>query len=75
MFWTWGIGFILADIIIAAILIALLCCREPGVPKQLEWLFPLRGRWAWYLLIALAVIAYLGLAPFFLGLWIQSFRR
>ncbi len=75
MLWTWGVGFILADIIIAAALIALLSCREPGVPKRLEWLFPLRGRWVWYLLIALVVGAYLGLAPLFLGLWIQNFRR
>lgn len=75
MFVRWGLLFILADIAIAVALVALLSCREPGVPRSLAWMFPLNGKWVWYFLVGLVVAAYLGLAPVALGLWIHNFRQ
>ena len=59
----WAALFLASDVIVASSLIALLCCREFSVPRSIEWMFPLRGKWLWRFLIALVIVAYISLAP------------
>jgi hypothetical protein len=60
-----GVAFILVDVLLAAALIALLCSRERRLPSWLESVSPLKGRWLWYLLLALTVAVHLGTGVMF----------
>jgi hypothetical protein len=66
MLWSWGLGFIICDILIAAAMLLLLCSKERAVPRAIEWFFPVKGRWLWYLLLSVTIAAYVALAPVFL---------
>ena len=59
----WAICFFAADVVIAASLLLLLCTPHRRVPKAIEWMFPLRGKWLWRFLLAMSVLAYVALAP------------
>jgi hypothetical protein len=61
-----AIAFMASDVLIAFGLIALLVGRDRFPPKSLKGLFPLSGRWLWYTLFSLVVIAYASLGPVFL---------
>ena len=56
-----GLAFLLLDMMTAAALIALLCCKDSGLPKSIEWLFPLKGRWLWYGLTTVTVVLHLSM--------------
>lgn len=51
MFWLWGLAYFVSDGVLVATLIALLCRTDRTVPKQLEYFFPVKGRWLWILLV------------------------
>ena len=61
----WAAAFLLCDVLIAAALIMLLVARERAV-RAMEWMFPVRGRWLYYLLITLTILGYAALSPVFL---------
>ena len=60
-----GVAFILVDVLLSAALITLLCSRERRLPAWLEGVSPLKGRWLWYLLIALTVVFHLSTGVIF----------
>jgi len=66
--------FLMTDVIVGGAMVALLLCRDKWPPKRLEWLFPLKGKWLWYTLFSMSVIAYAALAPAFL-FFLASLRR
>jgi hypothetical protein len=75
MKWMWGLAFVLCDVVIVTSLLVLLCSPARALPKRWEWLFPLRGRWAWYLLVSVVVLAYASLAPVSLMVLIRTIKR
>ena len=59
----WAACFLTADVIIGAAMVALLCVRDYRLPRTVEWMFPLKGKWLWRFLMWSSVIAYACLAP------------
>jgi hypothetical protein len=63
MKWIWWGLFIVGDVVIATAMIALLCSRQRALPRKVEWLFPLKGKWLWYFLLTAVILCYAALAP------------
>jgi hypothetical protein len=69
-----AIAFMGSDVLIVFGLITLLISRDRFPPKAIQGLFPLSGKWLWYTLFSLVVIAYVSLGPVFL-LVLAKMRR
>jgi hypothetical protein len=65
MFLLWGLAYFVADGLLVASLIALLCRSDRTMPAWVEHYLPFSGRWLWYFLIALNAVCLLSTAWFF----------
>ena len=65
MFCLWGIAYFVADGLLVASLITLLCRGERGVPRSVEACLPFKGRWLWYFLVTLNALCLLNLGWLF----------
>lgn len=59
----WAVCFFTADVIIGSAMVALLCVRDYTLPRTVQWMFPLKGKWLWRFLMYSTILAYAGLAP------------
>lgn len=67
-----AILFLGCDIAVGVALVTLLCLRGHSPGDSVEWALTPRRRRRWYLLVALAGLAYFSLAPVFLAALIRS---
>ena len=70
----WAVLFGLSDIAVACALVYLLCSREYQGSRSVEWIIQRRRRRRWYVLVTLAALAYVSLAPFYLYWLIRIVR-
>jgi hypothetical protein len=66
-----AVTFLLCDLAVSTSLLTLLIISERRAPLWVERRLPFLGRWLWYVLMGLAVLGYMSLAPTFLFLYMQ----
>src|SRR5262245_36850122 len=66
-----AVSFLLCDVAVSTSLLALLAINERRAPLWMERRLPFLARWLWYVLMGMAVLGYVSLAPTFLFLLVQ----
>jgi hypothetical protein len=69
-----AVGFFACDVALGLSMVYLLILGNPRAASPEEKRLPVGGAWLWYLLVGLAVLCYVGLAPTFIFLYLRMTR-